>query len=768
MNQAKDVVPEDPITVSGLGPKKTGRIVVAHISDLHLDLGTQTSRGRWKSLQDSLASGKDKIDLLVVSGDLIEQPWAKGNVKQACSEAARYLTDLCRAAEISPDTSLLVVPGNHDVRYKGSGRFRPSALVDFRKALKKWTSPHRFFPNLGLCVFLFDSNPPGKWLKVPDVAAGYVQPDELVEHAKTARDLADEFRVEWLEATRVAVLHHHPMPIAGTEQNPNKVLGGEPYMLLKNSGVFMEEVVRSGVDLILHGHKHYPAVSRVAFYVEGRLDRPVPVLGAGSVGKDDDHPLSYNTLILQGSGEVELQRFRRTRPSYEKEFGKPLVLVTYKEARRRRIERLARRSQASLRIQKYKCHHQLQPGSGDVTIFYRVKEATSFSEDPVESVERSFHSKTGYFHEPRFTATDPDQDVDFEWRESPAGDKATGRILYRPAIGRKRGVTYSGEVEINNAVHFNRQERHDATDRRIDRESATYASMNVLGHLVISVTFPENHFPTEGFRVEAFNLLGDEPELDRRESEHARPFLTTIPVTRTAALSLPDPLPGYQYEVSWDLPETESDEEEFEGADIQYAEGFRQRLREVHSGALRDRTEQCLGVLTRDISNMSLGRTQPPTQEEQDSVDAALFVYEREAGALKLAVGTAGVHADLVDEEIKSGRTIVGQAYRRRNAVFSAQPEKEPYFNSTEDPAVLHQGSAMCFAMPLTHDPKPYDRKKRSSGLRVAVFWLRTTSRSSPLIRVADDRAAQCAIIEHVAAWHLNQLRSALKLPAPD
>lgn len=134
-----------PEVIAQIVPKSAGRIVVAHVSDLHLEIETDTAKDPWPALRESLRSNPEPIDLIVVTGDLVELPGLgfverikkkiTGNDRELSglfSQAKEYLEDLCRAAEVDPETQLLVVPGNHDVRrMRGVGWFDPAAFEAF-------------------------------------------------------------------------------------------------------------------------------------------------------------------------------------------------------------------------------------------------------------------------------------------------------------------------------------------------------------------------------------------------------------------------------------------------------------------------------------------------------------------------------------------------------------------------------------------------------------------------------------------------------------
>jgi hypothetical protein len=57
-----------------------------------------------------------------------------------------------------------------------------------------------------------------------------------------------------------------------------KLIGATELTLLKNAGLFMEQMVKTRMELILHGHRHYPAYSRAGFPVAEGGDHPLAVI----------------------------------------------------------------------------------------------------------------------------------------------------------------------------------------------------------------------------------------------------------------------------------------------------------------------------------------------------------------------------------------------------------------------------------------------------------------------------------------------------------
>jgi 3',5'-cyclic AMP phosphodiesterase CpdA len=114
------------------------------------------------------------------------------------------------------------------------------------------------------------------------------------------------------EKLRVAVLHHHPMAIPYAPTNRAARLT-ETFMILHNAGTFMREMARSGVDLILHGHKHYSGFASVQYDLTSSylLRKRVGVLAAGSATKrsaGEQGGNQINIVTLHGDGTADIER----------------------------------------------------------------------------------------------------------------------------------------------------------------------------------------------------------------------------------------------------------------------------------------------------------------------------------------------------------------------------------------------------------------------------------------------------------------------------
>lgn len=177
---------------------------IAHISDIHASKSYFLT-----DVADKVVDWVNDIkpEILIISGDLTMDAF-EPEFKQA-----KEFIDRIKAKE------KIIVPGNHDKRnlgYKG-----------FEEIFGPRSSVHRCG---GITIVGIDS-------AQPDEGEGYVGINEY----------------KWIEDSfetydfKVAVLHHHLLPVPKTGKERN---------VLIDAGDMLELFVRRGVDLVLCGHKH--------------------------------------------------------------------------------------------------------------------------------------------------------------------------------------------------------------------------------------------------------------------------------------------------------------------------------------------------------------------------------------------------------------------------------------------------------------------------------------------------------------------------------
>ena len=320
-------------------------IRIAHISDLHYGAPLHGGGGfdiaRWNQAKRAIVDFlKSHLSLIIVSGDLVDQPIHE-HLQTAKRELDGLAADAC--------ARLFVVPGNHDLFEAGNdiglGR-RNSYDKVFSSFAGSRDTPHR--EERGF------SRSPGGWLatitgplvairerfgmapeaptatptpiSAPASPPMIQQPEGIpVLLALLDSNAADKqiglatgsISNEHLQALdgelsaeetahllRIAVIHHHVLPIAYTGGG---IVGAEPFMVLHNAGDLLALLARHRFDLVLHGHKHRAQFARIDFAPDSASGYPIAVAAAGSATlRHGNAPRdnNFNLITVHDNGRI--------------------------------------------------------------------------------------------------------------------------------------------------------------------------------------------------------------------------------------------------------------------------------------------------------------------------------------------------------------------------------------------------------------------------------------------------------------------------------
>ena len=275
---------------------------LVQISDLHIDRsGTQSLDVLAVAVKDALKS-LAKPSILVVSGDLVDSPSTK-----TLGLAKDFLTELASSFH-----DCFLVPGNHDVKQYLGNFLRTEEFASFFPP-----RPSLLIREAGLHLIGVDSTP-ASWAQGSVSSLEY---DKMVVASYDGEALPNDERNG---LARVAVLHHHPLPLADAEDG--KVLGirDEGFTYLQSPARFLHACMNCGVCLILHGHQHVSGIARysiqseepVEIYTEAQW-RDLYVLSCpSSTGKSGEPGFNTISFHLGDSGNFidvvrYVRRFRR-------------------------------------------------------------------------------------------------------------------------------------------------------------------------------------------------------------------------------------------------------------------------------------------------------------------------------------------------------------------------------------------------------------------------------------------------------------------------
>jgi 3',5'-cyclic AMP phosphodiesterase CpdA len=189
-----------------------GALRIAHISDLHCGSPHFQAELLERAIEEI---NELKPGVTVITGDLTADGF-KGEY-----QIAREFVDRIECER------LIVVPGNHDSRNVGYVHFEDM-----------FGPRHSELHMNGVSIVAEDSSE-------PDLDHGQIGRNRYATIEDSFSQPAD---------LRVFVLHHHLLPIPGTGRERN---------IVYDAGDLLEVLLRSGVHLVLAGHKHVPYAWRL-------------------------------------------------------------------------------------------------------------------------------------------------------------------------------------------------------------------------------------------------------------------------------------------------------------------------------------------------------------------------------------------------------------------------------------------------------------------------------------------------------------------------
>lgn len=286
------------------GPRDSVRIL--HISDLHI--GWQEQKDRRPQFLEFLRSVDPYPDVILATGDFCFNGESR-NLRRAKA----FLEELAGLTGVPPKR-LFVVPGNHDYKRHVYPLSPKWARRKFDQHLGAWCAVGKWvlIEELNLSFCFFDSNqlggffrrilggPLSAWSLARVFAGGRIGPAAL-------RALREEYRAldqaegdariaarKKLNTFKVAVLHHHPLPIP--------VVGEGKLGVVLDAGDLMTQLIACDFDLVLHGHQHFPFRADVRYEplwgAAAEIPSAIKVSGAGSLSRRERRSEHVNQFSL--------------------------------------------------------------------------------------------------------------------------------------------------------------------------------------------------------------------------------------------------------------------------------------------------------------------------------------------------------------------------------------------------------------------------------------------------------------------------------------
>jgi 3',5'-cyclic AMP phosphodiesterase CpdA len=700
-------MPAKPVTA-----KSPDLITIAHISDLHFTDSTSASDPQLEALKQAIVDpehftdvkGVNGVDVLAVTGDIVDsalkdvfaaggrrlrgileasyrmrhfgQAKSWNDALAACfGKAKTYFEEVCDSANIDKSACAFVVPGNHDARIKGLMSIPFTSQEDqlraFYSVFGSWAEGgHTVFNTkngrkvVELATACLNSNDVDPYVSFATGRVGDVELNKLA-----ALHASEETR----SAFKLALLHHHPMPIPECEVR--SLMEDDAFLLLKNAGLLMRELVRGQVDLVLHGHKHHAGYTRVSYPRSD--DHEVTIVAAGNSALPSA-PNYFNLIQVSDAHAVRVVQLKRD-ASGTFAVDSEREIVPY-EAVRKRLSKKRQRA-VEMAMDRYLPYLDSRitdvaiDRHGDAIVTTDLIGLRGPENGQCEHIPWTVLSTRGYGPtQPKIDALRHLANRRVWWESSaPAGpgngtrpDRTSmvkGQIRFSPPITHNESVDLRIVDLVQNGFHMIAEyKRLDTPDHPYERMSVTVGQM--MKRLTLTVSFEEG-LDAEKQSTWA-QVVDAEGNTVYSETRHIGPALQKISGGRIASLSVGNPIPDFRYWICWDLLSRDQylhdhykKRSPAERAEFQH---LSDELRNPVLGpAIRDYLIACKAEL---IEEFVIGGTS--FFDEDTSI--TLMAFDDSNMSFYVVASTRGSSGST--SKWSYGEGLVGQAHRRNSALF--------------------------------------------------------------------------------------------------
>lgn len=706
-------------------PSTKARIL--HISDLHF--GGSFNEDSWTDLINHARTLSP--NLVIVTGDLVDNP-TRWSLARAANALNRVEEDL--------SCKVIVVPGNHDTRLWGLfpirwinglilmnlilfltlyllglwAQFSPtiwliaalifaaifaskSLFLDFNNRFKKFIlQAPGVYTGFGLEIFAFDSA-----TKSVFGARGRIPKKQFVDaqgRSLMISEGVEETKRDTLLPYRIAILHHHPLPIPYDDTT-------EFLMVADNAGAFLSEASKLGIRLVLHGHKHRSHFSRVTINAGEEKEHELAVLAVGTLsrsGKSDPPEHHFYFLQLDSFNNMEVTRYvAKKGGAFEKKGTSPIEPSNLAE---RRLH------EAAVRSKGVKCDSnvltaELTP-DGDMN--YR-HEFLGFR------VERENISVSGL-------PTNTDVEVgtghidDFSAGELEAGTQEQIRMVdeIKELTHRKGKVTFGRNITSQDpALNFySGYVALNAFAMSVQQHKEMYSEPFPIEHLSLEM----QPIPTEIFDFvvkfpQGFKISG-EPKLlieknGKRDPASEQKFKRKVkyyPHLNIITARIPYPRLDLTYILQWTLIDEPPPSGNPSASLVGTVEALAQKLLQVTPA---DVEYQKLSILLKTIEEKVRKDFE---LDGQDPLEVSLMAYDKDDRVLKIVAANSDLDDNTRAFKLKYGDGIAGRAYKmNKGRLFirkSAIEKKTPnyFYPADGKPCELRQiKEKVIISLPLRH-----------------------------------------------------------------
>jgi hypothetical protein len=648
-----------------------------------------------------------------------------------------------------------VVPGNHDCRIQGiysrkfsrDRTFNAEASEFFAIFGDYFQNKSVIFSNLNgsppivVKIICLNSNDTDVLL---NFATGAVSAQELQKLSllKTLGDANDD-EIRKAVQFRACMVHHHPLPVAAAEsfrnpqqrgqsklQNMVSVVMGEQTNMFKNGGSFIFHCLDNEVDIVMHGHQHYSWFSNIQ-YPAKNMQRLL-VSGAASAGTPSDNRYCYCIYRLESTGNIKVEEHTSLHNLVRYE--KTLDFAVYDYAGMRSTRRRKLIEQMSAKPDDRGCKlgiaeaeeylHTTRIGlDGNAYIVRVYRNLRPIGDAPVKCVPIRASSSGFLGHEdPPKIAIVHDQDnyyraIKWEVKESDSERELFGNLVFSPELHPSHPVTVRVQYTLANAFEFVKEYRCAKTYPNIDElEHSSNSLRSVFANLLNEVIIFPPELGLPGPPLLHVTGPGSSEEVDEAETAYCQDFVNAALESGVISLKIKDPLPNFNYRVSWHLfPESDYNSKIFSSSGVDKYEGIvKNTLPEQDIlNSIKEILERVLDIFSAPLE----GETKPWFDE---TTEVALLLPVKRAipskGIIDVMlhrvahVFTSNDFRSSGDKSFRPGVGIGGQAFRSRSPILFnfERGQSTALYKMFPEQKVVHS-VLLSIPLPVRADPEAND-----------------------------------------------------------
>jgi 3',5'-cyclic AMP phosphodiesterase CpdA len=749
--------------------KNSDKTAIVHLSDLHFkpDFDEKTNSNLSNLRKDIIGYSPDAI---IITGDIVNNSFLlslyeltkealslKSKIDRlkrlkerfrskfrdriysdlvaSYSNAKDFIFRLCEDCEIDRNYGLFIVPGNHDYRLEGIISDKVSLDI-FNQELGNYFIS-RPIPSLGVVICSFNSNVEND--NSLNFATGYVNEAEITDFFsnefslwKGKKDGTNENMIDFFEnLTKIAILHHHPMPIP--EVQTRDLTKREEFLLLKNSGVFMKEMINNDIDIILHGHRHFPSYSRASFTDDENFLHDIGVVAAGAAGSDDPH-FSYNRIKIKSDGMIEVEHRKRYTGSYDKLKPK-FFLLPYEKLRTQKRRKLIKEKEIKTSMSKliFDCNI-LESGDADISV--KFLKWRSLTGSKIYSINSELNFTKASMPQP--SIFDENKQVSIT-KIDETEDEIIGQININGGLD-KNPIDAVFELPISNSFFFDERDLKAITKSgkyKLDRD-IFHSRMRYDADLLEGcIKFPPKFIP----RDPIINAYSDFSAtiLDSQESNYCNNYYSYHELTNCVTFSISDPLPGYCYEIQWALPSEDYDLVHLSPKEKRFVNEIRRMLLSNDEEIIEKINTKIL-----DFKEELLQHDSFVKHYGNNIFEINFFVFDNENRIVKNLAVAPCENTGYTDggqpwqKQYLIGEGVSGQAIKRKEAVlFSEVLNQNSKFGKYKFGDVCGNAESKfyrgIYSIPLLFPPPP-----QKYGARIGTLSFKTCANKSVLLSILE------------------------------